>query len=56
MFVVIITLETSSLSEEITIKAGTPIPVKLEEAISSESAATGQSVRFTVTKDIKVND
>jgi hypothetical protein len=55
IFVVFISTETASLSAEITIKAGTPIPIRLEESVTSETATTGQSVRFTVTRDVKVD-
>lgn len=41
---------------EVTIKAGTPIPVRLEEAISSETATAGQTVRLVVTRDVTVDD
>lgn len=41
---------------EVMVKAGTPIPVRLEDAISSETATAGQSVRFTVTRDVAVDD
>ena len=51
----IIGLETASLSEEITIKAGTPVPIRLEETITSETATAGQSVRFSVTRNVEVD-
>lgn len=41
---------------EITIKAGTPIPVRVEEAISSETTTAGQTVRFVVTRDVLVDE
>lgn len=41
---------------EITIKAGTPIPVKLLDDLSSETATAGQSVRFEVTRNIIVDN
>lgn len=46
----------SSYAFEITIKAGTPIPVRLQEAVSSETATAGQTVRFLVTRDVAVDD
>jgi hypothetical protein len=42
------------LAEEIIIKAGTPIPVRLEEALSSETAKARQPVRFTVVRDVEI--
>lgn len=44
----------SSYASEVTIKAGTPIPVRLQDAVSSETATAGQTVRFMVTKDVFV--
>lgn len=44
-----------SIAAEITIKAGTPVPVKLEQELTSENATAGQTVRFSVTKDITVD-
>jgi len=46
----------SSYASEVTIKAGTPIPVRLQEAVSSETATAGQTVRFVVTRDVSVDD
>ncbi len=46
----------SSYASEVTIKAGTPIPVRLQEAVSSETATAGQTVRFSVTRDVSVDD
>lgn len=46
----------SSYALEVTIKAGTPIPVKLEEAVSSETTTSGQTVRFSVTKDVSIDN
>jgi len=46
----------SSYASELTIKAGTPIPVRLQEAVDSETSTAGQTVRFLVTRDISVND
>jgi len=45
-----------SIAAEITIKAGTPVPVKLEQELSSETATAGQIVKFSVTRDVTVND
>ncbi|MFZ2405434.1 MAG: hypothetical protein WAW41_09885, partial [Methylobacter sp.] len=45
-----------SFAAELTIKAGTPIPIRLEDAISSETSTAGQTVRFTVTRDVTVDD
>lgn len=47
---------SSLQAKGITIKAGTPVPVRLQEAVSSETATAGQIVRFTVTRDVKVDD
>lgn len=41
---------------EITIKAGTPIAVKLLDTVNAETATAGQTVRAEVTKDVKVDD
>ncbi|MCR4290216.1 MAG: hypothetical protein NUV86_08145 [Candidatus Scalindua sp.] len=41
---------------EITIKAGTPVPVRIDETVSSESATAGQTVRCFVTRDVFVDD
>lgn len=41
---------------EVTIRAGTPIPVRIDEAISSETATAGQAVRFIVTRDVIVDE
>jgi len=46
----------SSYASEVTIKAGTPIPVRLQEAVSSETTTAGQTVRFLVTRDVSVDD
>ena len=40
---------------EVTIKAGTPVPVKLIDDLSSETATAGQLVRFEATKNIMVD-
>ncbi len=45
----------SAYGDEITIKAGTPLPIRLEDTVSSQEATTGQIVRFTVTRDVKVD-
>lgn len=56
VIVVLLTMVSSlSFASDVTIKAGTPIPVKLEEAISSETATAGQTVRFTVTRNVSVD-
>ena len=52
----ILMMAFSSYASEVTIKAGTPIPVRLQEAVSSETATAGQTVRFSVTRDVSVND
>ena len=45
-----------SIAAEITIKAGTAVPVRLEEAVSSETVTAGQTITFTVTRDVTVDD
>lgn len=41
---------------ELTIKAGTPVPVRIDESVSSETATAGQTVRCFVTRDVVVDD
>lgn len=41
---------------EVTIKAGTPVPVRIDETVSSETATAGQTVRCFVTRDVFVDD
>jgi hypothetical protein len=45
-----------SYAREVIIKAGTPIPVRLNETVTSEESTAGQTVRFTVTRDVLVDD
>ncbi len=54
--IIIFSLASLAFAGEITIKAGTPIPVKLLDDLSSETATAGQSVRFEVTRNIAVDD
>jgi len=54
--IIITSLSSLAFAGEITIKAGTPIPVRLLDDLSSENATAGQSVRFEVTKNIVVDD
>jgi hypothetical protein len=58
VFVSILVIFTgqSAYCEEITIKAGTPIPVRLEETLSSESSTVGQTVKLTVTRNVVIDD
>lgn len=49
-------LAVYSYAAEVIVKAGTPIPVRLEQTISSEAATAGQTVSFTVTRDVTVDD
>ena len=49
-------MEPIAYPREVTIKSGTPIPIKIEQAVSSETATAGQTVRFMVTKDVLVDD
>lgn len=49
-------LSFSSYASELTIKAGTPVPVRLQEAVDSETSTAGQTIRFLVTRDITVDD
>lgn len=53
---IIFVIAFSSYASELTIKAGTPIPVRLQEAVDSETCTAGQTVRFLVTRDVSVND
>jgi hypothetical protein len=56
LFVFIFFAASALHASEITITAGTAVPVRLEEAVSSETATAGQTIRFTVTKDVTVDD
>jgi len=42
-------------AEDIVIKAGTPVPVRILDAVSSETATAGSTVRSEVTRDITIN-
>ena len=44
------------VSTKLTIKGGTPIELRLDETASSETCTVGQTLRFTVTRDVSVND
>ncbi len=52
----ILTIVAQARAAEVTIKAGTPIPVKLDQSVSSETATIGQTVRFSVTRDVSVDN
>ena len=54
--IIITSLSSLAFAEEITIKAGTPLPVRLLDDLSSETATAGQTVRFEVTRDVVVGD
>lgn len=56
IFVLIIFSGQSAHPQEFTIKAGTPVPLRLEETLSSESSTVGQIVRLTVTRNVVIND
>lgn len=47
---------TATTAEEITIKSGTPVPVRLLTSVSSETSAGGQMLQFEVTRDVMVNN
>lgn len=52
----IFAMDAICYSKEIVIKAGTPIPVRITDAVSSENATVGQTVSFTVTRNVEVDD
>ena len=54
--ILVIFCKQSAYSEEVTIKAGTPVPVRLEETLSSESCTVGQSVKLVVTRNVEIGD
>jgi hypothetical protein len=56
LFVSIFFAASALHASEITIKAGTAVPVRLEEAVSSENVTAGQTIRFSVTRDVTVGD
>ena len=56
LFVSIFFAANALHASEITIKAGTAVPVRLDEAVSSETATAGQTIRFSVTRDVTVGD
>jgi hypothetical protein len=53
---VVLSLGSLAYAAEVTIKAGTPIPVRLLDDLSSETATAGQLVRFETTRNIIVDD
>jgi len=55
LFVIIFSFSALTYAQEITIKAGTPVPIRLLDDLSSESSTAGQLVRFEVTRDIVVD-
>jgi len=46
----------TSLAKEILIKAGTPVQIRLEQSVSSQTATAGQSLRFKVIRDVEVDN
>ena len=44
-----------SIAAEITIRAGTIVPLKLDQTISSETATAGQTVKFIAIQDVTVD-
>jgi hypothetical protein len=56
VFILAIFFRQDAYSEEIILKAGTPVPIRLEETVTSESCTVGQTVRFTVTRHVSVRD
>ena len=52
----ILSIVSTANATEITIKAGTPVPVRIDETVSSESATAGQTIRCFVTRDVFVDD
>lgn len=54
--IIIFLLASLAFAGKIIIKAGTPIPVKLLDDLSSEATTAGQIVRFEVTRNILVDD
>ena len=46
----------TSLAKEILIKSGTPVQVRLEQSVSSQTATSGQSLNFTVIRDVEVDN
>ncbi len=55
MALIFLLLTLPSYASQLTLKAGTPIPVRLLESVDSETATAGQTVRFLVTRDVPVN-
>lgn len=51
----VLSLGSLAYAAEVTIKAGTPIPVRLLDDLSSETATAGQLIRFETTKNIIVD-
>lgn len=51
----LLTISLNCLAEDVVLKAGTAVPVKLESTISSKNAAVGQIVNFRVTAPIMVD-
>ncbi|MFH2130200.1 MAG: hypothetical protein ABIK68_07485, partial [bacterium] len=45
----------TSQAMTVTLKPGTPVPIRLEEEASSEQATAGQMMRFVVTRDVTVD-
>ena len=48
-------LKSEVVAKEIVITAGTPVPVRLEEDVDSETATAGETLRFKVIKDVRVD-
>lgn len=52
---VLIMVPSYSLAREVLLRAGTAIPMQLENSVTSKNAAVGQIVNFRVTQDVKVD-
>jgi hypothetical protein len=48
-------VESFCYATEVTLRSGTPVPVKLDEVVSSESATGGQIARLTVTRSVSAD-
>jgi uncharacterized membrane protein len=55
LFLIVLLMGSLAYAAEVMIKAGTPVPVRLIDDLSSETATAGQLVRFEATKNIMVD-
>jgi len=55
LLIAVLSLGSFAYAAEVTIKAGTPIPVRLLDDLSSETATAGQLVRFETTRNIIID-